>query len=119
MSSRGNSIMVIQPYWSAGTWVFDDPTAGLLREPFVCGIPEMIDQLVAEIPDARSGFRLLFSAKPFPGHRAEFQRVRSDSGGTWYRSEALSMEGWLCPALFKYFGEAPPTLYVKAEAIRS
>jgi hypothetical protein len=26
-------------------------------------------------------------------------------------------EGWLCPALLKYFGTAPPELYAKAEAI--
>jgi len=26
------------------------------------------------------------------------------------------MEGWLCPALFRYFDKAPPELYVKAEA---
>jgi hypothetical protein len=29
------------------------------------------------------------------------------------------MEGWLCPALLKYFAQAPPELYVKAEAIKS
>jgi hypothetical protein len=28
------------------------------------------------------------------------------------------MEGWLCPALFRYFDEAPAELYVKAEALR-
>jgi hypothetical protein len=26
------------------------------------------------------------------------------------------MEGWLCPALFRYFDEAPEEIYVKAEA---
>jgi len=26
------------------------------------------------------------------------------------------MEGWLCPALFKYFEKAPKEIYVKAEA---
>lgn len=25
------------------------------------------------------------------------------------------MEGWLCPALFKYFDETPKETYVKAE----
>ena len=28
----------------------------------------MIDFLVKDIPNARSGFRLLFSAAPFPGY---------------------------------------------------
>jgi hypothetical protein len=27
------------------------------------------------------------------------------------------MEGWLCPALFKYLPEAPKQIFVKAEAI--
>ena len=42
-------------------WVFDDPSVGLAREPFVSGIDEMIDGLVENIPDAASGFRLIFS----------------------------------------------------------
>jgi hypothetical protein len=27
------------------------------------------------------------------------------------------MEGWLCPALFKYFTEAPPRLYARGEPL--
>ena len=39
-----NAIMVIAPYWDngTGTWVFDDETVGLVKEPFVEGIPQMI-----------------------------------------------------------------------------
>ena len=109
--------MVIAPYWHSGTWVFDDPATGLVREPFVSGIPAMIDQLVRDIPDARRGFRLLFSAAPFPGYQAAFHLVRSDMGGNWYRSEHADQEGWLCPALFKYFDQAPPTIYARAEPL--
>ena len=91
----------------------------LVREPFVEGIPEMIDLLVADIADARDGFRLLFSAAPFPRYQAEFIKERSELGGTWYRTAPPwpGMEGWLCPALFKYFDEAPPVIYVKAEPL--
>jgi len=60
-----NSIIVIAPYRYAGTWVFDDPRVGLVREPFVSGIPELIDKLVKDIPDADKGFRLLFSGALF------------------------------------------------------
>ena len=49
----GNAIMVIAPYWFEGTWVFDDPEVSLVREPFVSGVPEMINELVENIPDAR------------------------------------------------------------------
>src|SRR5688572_14638590 len=44
-SAAGNSMMVIAPYWQIGTWVFDDSATGLVREPFVAGVPEMIDEL--------------------------------------------------------------------------
>jgi hypothetical protein len=41
---------------------------------------------------------------------------RGDSGGNWYYSPQLDMEGWLCPALFKYFPEAPKEIYVQVKA---
>jgi len=110
--------MAIAPYWWQGTWVFDDADRGLTREPFVSGIPEMIDRLVTDIPDARNGFRLLFSPAPFPGYQQEFHWTRGDYGGNWYRCENPAMEGWLCPALFKYFDEAPKKLYARAEPLR-
>lgn len=112
-----NNIMVIQPYWHAGTYVFDDPAVGLVQEPFVSGIPEMIDYLVRDISVAQKGFRLLFSGQPFPGWQQRLVRVREDVGGNWYSAPDLGMEGWLCPALFKYFSEAPAELYVKAEPL--
>jgi hypothetical protein len=115
-----NQIMVIAPYWldEVGTWVFDDPATDLKQEPFVEGIPEMIDDLVAGVPHARSGFRLLFSAAPFPGFQRKITRLRQDFSGWWYASNEPKAEGWLCPALFRYFDEAPPEIYVKAEAKR-
>ncbi len=113
-----NAIIVIAPYWYSGTWVFDDPSAGLKREPFVAGVPEMIDVLVKEIPDARDGFRLLISARPFPGYQKKLDWLRGDQGGNFYRLEDPPMEGWICPAMFRYYKTAPPNLYVKAETIR-
>jgi hypothetical protein len=112
-----NSIMVIKPYWDHGTWVFDDPAAGLTREPFVAGVPEMINTLVKHIPNARKGFRLTFSANPFPGYQKKFDWLREESGGNVYRMENPDMEGWLCPALFCYFDKAPKHLYARADAI--
>ena len=110
-----NSIVVIAPYRYNGTWVFDDPSAGLVREPFVAGVPEMIDVLVADIPDAAKGFRLTFSAREFPGYQRKLTWVRGDSTGNYYRLEKPPMEGWLCPALFRYYREAPKELFVKAD----
>lgn len=59
-----NAMMVIFPYRYQYTWVFDDERAGLVQEPFVSGIPEMIDYLVQDIANAERGFKLLFSANP-------------------------------------------------------
>lgn len=112
-----NALFVIQPYRYSGTWVFDDPGVDLLREPFIDGVPEMIDELVAEIPNARDGFRMTFSASLFPSYQRELRWLREESGGNWYRSIEPELEGWLCPALFKYFDEAPQTLYVRADPL--
>ena len=110
-----NQINVIAPYYQFGTWVFDDDRVGLVQEPFVSGVPEMIDDLVKEIPNARQGFRLLFSTAPFPGFQRKLTWTREESGGNWYRADEPPSEGWLCPALFKYFEETPVELYVRAE----
>ena len=110
-----NAIGLIAPYKHQGMWVFDDAAAGLSKEPFIAGIDKMIDRLVAPIPDAENGFRLLFSAAPFPGYMVELKWRREEYGGNWYYAPEFDMEGWLCPALFKYFETAPARLYVRAE----
>ena len=110
-----NSIKVLMPYKHAGTWVFDDRAVGLRQEPFVAGIPEMIDEMVKDIPEADQGFRLLFSAHPFPGYSHKLSWRRGDQTGNWYYSEEYQKEGWLCPGLFKYYRHAPREIYVKAE----
>ena len=118
LEPSSNSILVIAPYRHAGTWVFDDPRVGLSAEPFVSGIPELLDNLVmdANIPDADKGFRLIFSSQHFPGHQTKVVWRRRESGGNWYYSEEYDIEGWLCPALFKYFRRAPKEIYIKTEA---
>jgi hypothetical protein len=110
-----NVLMAIEPYWHEGTWVFDDASKGLDKEPFVQGIPEMIDALTKDMPNARAGFVLLFSAQPFAGYQVELTLVREEYGGHWYTVKDLGVQGWLCPALLRYFDDAPQSLYVKAE----
>jgi hypothetical protein len=115
--ASSNSIMIIEPYRHSGTWVFDDPRVNLYREPFVAGVPEMIDDLVNDIPDAEAGFRLTFSAREFPGYERKLIWLRGESAGNWYRVEGTDMEGWICPALFEYYPAAPKEFYVKADAL--
>ena len=116
--TRNNSIHVIAPYWYEDTWVFDDDSVGLVREPFVAGMPEMINHLVRDISNARDGFRLTFSDRPFPGHTISLEWLRAEDGGNWYQLHGEpSMEGWLCPALYEYFKSAPRFFYMKADRI--
>lgn len=110
-----NAIRIIVPYRFSGQWVFDDPAVGLVREPFVAGIDTMIDRMVQDIPGAESGFRLLFSHTPFPGYNIKLEWRRGEYEGNWYYCPQLETEGWLCPALFKYFDEAPQELYARVE----
>jgi hypothetical protein len=110
-----NALLIIAPYKYQGTWVFDDPAVGLSREPFIAGIDTMIDKAVASIPNAEKGFRAIFSAGQFPGSDFKLEWRRAESGGNWYYSEQFKMEGWLCPALLKYFPTAPREIYVKVE----
>ncbi len=105
--------MVIHPYKYEGMWVFDDEKVGLVQEPFVSGVDDIIDKMVSEISNASEGFSLLFSSVSFPGHQAKFEWQREESGGNWYYIKNLEMEGWLCPALFKYFKGAPKNIYAQ------
>jgi hypothetical protein len=127
--------MTIYPYLLGGTcWVFDDERTGLKEEAFVLGMTEMISRLVQTkvIPNATKGFALSFAAEPF-GHDVELNWVSPDQVanlsnnawaaipemGNWYRGEVAGQEmiGWLCPALFLYFNEAPKKIYVKADPL--
>jgi hypothetical protein len=111
-----NAINTIMPYRYLGKWVFDDPRVGLVQEPFVAGADTMIDRIVAGIPNAEHGFTMLFSAVPFPGHQHRLEWRRNDGWSNWYYSCELQMEGWLCPALLRYFADAPKEIFVQITA---
>ena len=115
-----NSIIAIEPFKSSGTWVFDDDTTSLVKEPFVAGMPEIIDKIIKDekIKDAKQGFTLLFSGHNFPGGNYVLDILREEMGGNWYQLRGTDMEGWLCPALFKYFDEAPKEIFAQAKEIK-
>jgi len=110
-----NAINLIIPYRHKDMWVYDDPRIGYDKEPFVSGAETMINELVADIPNAEKGFRLLFSATPFPGFESKLDWSREEDGGNWYFSPKYKMEGWLCAVILRYFDNAPKEIYVKAE----
>jgi hypothetical protein len=85
----------------------------LSAEPFVAGADTMIDRVTADIPEASDGFVMVFSGAPFPGHQFQLEWRREESSGNVYYSPELDAEGWLCPALFRYFAERPSHIYVQ------
>jgi hypothetical protein len=111
-----NVINVITPYRHEGMWVFDDPSVGLHREPFVAGADVMIDVLTKDIPNAEKGFNLVFSKDRFPCAQILLMHVREELGGNVYHNPELEMTCWLCPALLKYFETAPERIYVEIRA---
>jgi hypothetical protein len=113
-----NTLYAISPYLAGGQWQFDDPSRELYGEALVAGIPEIIQKVCKEkgIQNPEKGFSVVFSSKKFPGADCVLQRVRGESGGNWYKLEGTNMEGWLCPALFKYFENAPSKLYIQVKS---
>jgi hypothetical protein len=110
-----NAMMTIHPYKSNGVWMFDDEAHGLVREPFILGMSEILDEFVKDMPGAEAGFNLLFSGRSFPGFATALHVLHPQNGGYWYRWRQKGLDGWLCPALFAYFVTAPAAIYVKAE----
>ncbi|QIR39298.1 hypothetical protein HCG51_23010 [Tolypothrix sp. PCC 7910] len=114
-----NSLMVIYPYRISQTWVFDDEYMGLAQEPFISGTPEIVDTLVQDVAHVDEGFKLVFSAYPFPGYQVELFWLRVENNGHWYSWSQKKMQGWLCPALLNYFNQPPNKIYCKAESLYS
>ena len=111
--TNSNSIQAIHPYYHEGLWVFDDDAVDLVREPFVAGADLIMDRLAEQVPDVRNGFTLIFSELPFPGHQVSLEWMHEECGGNVYKCNELDMVGWLCPALLKYFNDAPRELYAE------
>lgn len=115
--ASANSVHVIRPYNVQGIWAFDDQDRGLVREPFVGAINPMIDRLVTNVPNARIGFRLLFSAGFIPDYHVKLVWRRREGSGNWYYCEEYKTEGWLCPSLLKYFPAPPKEIYARADPL--
>jgi len=127
--------LTIYPYLLGDCcWVFDDERTGLKEEAFVLGMSEMISRVVKAkaIPNPAAGFALTFDEKPF-NHDVQLTSMSPTAAaaalhcrptdipafGNWYKADVLGREmiGWLCPALFLYFSQAPNTIYAKAECL--
>lgn len=114
-----NTLMTIQPYRHLGGWAFDDASVGLKAEPFIAGMPAILNAIL-RVNGLRgvTKFRAVFAGQNFPGAQAVLYRHRPEAGGWWYHYQLPTgdtWEGWLCPALFKYFKTAPRQIHIKVE----
>jgi len=114
-----NQINTILPYRSMGGWAFDDNAVGLEREPFVAGADIAIDKIVEYLGIKTDKIKMTFSKDKFPGHHIKLEYITLDpfEDGQFYsiHDDNFDLELWLCPALLKYFDEAPDEIYVKIE----
>ena len=111
-----NALYAIQPYRDHGVWVFDDQARGLLAEPLVAGIPQLLELALTEAGlNPGLPFTVLFSDHPFPSHQFALTYEFDEAGGAWYKRGKQT--GWLCAALYKYFDHPPDSLYVRLQAV--
>lgn len=121
-----NVMLTIEIYRHNGTWCFTDEVRGLTHEPFVLGIPEIIDTVLKSQRGGplHTSYRVLFSANPFPKAYGHLEIQNKEHGGAWYalrsaenelETEDVAQIGWLCPATLKFFDAFPERIYVKTE----
>ncbi len=102
--------MTINPYRiGAGMFAFDDPVTGLIREPFIGGANRFLDKFAGN----SNSCVISFSANKIPGYDVKLELQDTDrlAGSNYDDQDGQNV--WLCPALFKYFADAPKTIYVK------
>jgi hypothetical protein len=107
--------------WCHYPWVFQDPNSGAQRL-FVMGGDYIVGYAARRLmPDARKGFRLLFSDQPFEG--SECARLTElQFGGASYlvdTPDALALynepiEGWFCEPILAWFNHFPEKLHFQA-----
>lgn len=110
-----NSVFILYPKRSSfGIWSFDDDVRGLIGEPFVGETNTLIDSMAEESGydlDDNVQVALLFSNEQFPKYQCSLYLHETSPGGSTYIDTARLLEPWLCPAMFKYFPEAPKWLF--------
>jgi hypothetical protein len=79
-----NVLMQILAYRINSGWSFDDASVRLVAEPFVAGIPAMID-ILAEQVGATDRILLTFGSAEFPDAMLRLDRTREEFNGNWYR----------------------------------
>jgi hypothetical protein len=126
-------IRTLEPYFCAGEWVFDDDRIGLEAEAFVCGMSEILDFCLEDSgidpEEVEGGFKLTFTKDKWPDSTHSLTWLGASMGGNDYELDSEcrnltihnsdrhydvkeGMKGWLCPALYHYFDDAPEKIYL-------
>ena len=113
-----NALYTMRVYRHDGMWVFDNPAADLIKEPFVAGADTVFDEIAYgydkkfETSDTIK-IDILFSSNQFPGWEHMCEHTGKQYDGNTYVMCATDIptlknhDLWLCPALFKYFPTPP------------
>lgn len=112
-----NVIQILELRRVASTWVFDDRSKGIKNEPFVAGVPTVIDQILLRKQITDSSVMALFSGEDFPGTDVALEFEKLDKNGAWYQLNG--MRGWFCPCFWNYFDkkDPPKKLYISLERV--
>lgn len=119
VDKTGNQINTIYPYRTKTGWAFDDEDVDLKAEPFIAGIPQIIDSIVGDSDEFTA--HISHSIIPdFTGHLMKLDEKEMKSEGCvpdtgWYKLEGTEQIGWLCPATLKYFKDYPDSIYFKIQ----
>ena len=115
---KENAIKTIVPYKlypypesEFYSWVFDDPSVGLVKEALVAGADTVCDILSA----GEQSFIIHFADFKFPTAKIHIELMPEDEDvpfGSNYYCPELKKVLWLCPALLKYFDTPPKSIWV-------
>ena len=119
-----NSLFTIFPYLYMGTWVFDDASVGLVKEPFVAGADTLLSMIAGEGVDK---ITVVFSPSWFPDHQVVVDKMTDEdrekygvanehhltNWGTYYLEKTRDHKLWLCPALNLYLPVSPDQIFFK------
>lgn len=112
-----NAMLTIEIYKHSKTWCFTDEQRDLLHEPFVLGIPEIINTVLNDnkLYEEDTNYRILFADQDFPMSHGVLNKIRAESGGAWYKYN--DQEGWLCPATLAFFADFPEQIHFRLEKV--
>lgn len=115
-----NKLFTLSAFFKDGLWMFNDPRRDIYEEPFIAGADIMFDVMSKRIDRPEINFCfILFANAPLPTCDVHAKHLKPDGyGGHVYcvkqfTDQLIGFEFWLCPALLKFFPEAPKDLFVK------